>query len=118
MSSISSQHDIDEERHSDPFDVDKLSVHYDYLLYKIQDHVSSIHWKTTEIVKKQNEIVDKGIIEEVIDVNIRELRSLLEKCQELENHFDLLNQIDAIVQNFPERIDQVIKEYKELKTDR
>lgn len=104
-----------EEEPCDPFKIDRLTVHYDYLLYKIQDYVSSIHLHTTEICKRQNELVTKEVIEGIIDENIAELQKLLVQCEELESSFDMLDQIDVIVQTFKQRIEDVVKEHKSLK---
>lgn len=99
----------------DPLGIDKLSVDYDYLLYKISDYVSSIQLQTTGICKRQNEIITEGIVEGVIEKNIEDLKELLKKCEELENHFDMLDQIALITETFKIRIVQVVHDYKEVK---
>ncbi|SCU79763.1 LADA_0B03004g1_1 [Lachancea dasiensis] len=93
----------------DPFGIDRLSVDYDYLLFKIHDVVSSIQLKTIEICEQQNNLVEKGIIEQVIDSNLQNLQELLKKCEELETHFDMLDQIDVIVDSFRPRLEKVIQ---------
>lgn len=99
---------------NDPFGIDQLSVHYDYLLYRIQDYVTSIQLSTTEICQRQNGLVEKGIIEDVIDVNIREMHHLLNKCEELERHFDMLDQIDSIVQSLGPRLESVAGDHRKF----
>ncbi|SCV06127.1 LANO_0H22694g1_1 [Lachancea nothofagi CBS 11611] len=98
----------------DPFRIDQLCVDYDYLLYKIQDYVSSIQLKTIEICEQQNRIIEEGILKEIIDVNVCGLQEVLLKCEELEAHFDMLDQIDVIAQSFGPRLQQIVKEHKEL----
>ncbi|KAM3162148.1 Biogenesis of lysosome-related organelles complex 1 subunit CNL1 [Lachancea thermotolerans] len=98
----------------DPFGIDRLSVDYDYLLYRIQDHVTSIQLSTTEICRQQNQLVEQGIIGDAIDINIEEMRRILQKCEELETHFDMLDQIDSIVQAFRPRLDDIVREHREL----
>ncbi|SCU85734.1 LAME_0D02542g1_1 [Lachancea meyersii CBS 8951] len=99
----------------DPFGIDRLCVDYDYLLYKIHDYVSSIQLRTIEICKQQNHLVEQGIIDQVIDTNVNELKKILAKCDELENHFDMLDQLDSIVESFGPRLQKVIADHKALR---
>ncbi|EHN02987.1 YDR357C-like protein [Saccharomyces cerevisiae x Saccharomyces kudriavzevii VIN7] len=99
----------------DPLGIDKLTVDYDYLLYKIKDYVQSIQLDTTELCKKQNELIVNGIIESTIDKNIARFEELLKKCDELENHYEVLNQLATITDTFKERIAEAVNEYNELK---
>ncbi|CCC70807.1 hypothetical protein NCAS_0F03230 [Naumovozyma castellii] len=100
---------------ADPLGIDKLSVDYDYLLYKIRDHVESIQLQTTQLCRTQNELVTNEIVENIIDRNISEFKLLLEKCEELENHFDMLDQIAIITESFNDRISAIIADYKQIK---
>lgn len=100
----------------DPLGIDKLTIDYDYLLYKINDYVTSIQLETTAICKRQNELITGQIIEQVVEKNIEGLKNILNKCQELENHFDMLDQIAAISETFKVRLRQVLKDYKQLKS--
>ncbi|SCU93134.1 LAMI_0E13344g1_1 [Lachancea mirantina] len=106
--------ETEEQGPQDPFGIDRLSVHYDYLLYRIQDYVSSIHLQTTNVCRRQNELVEQGIIGEVIDGNIEQMQKVLRQCEELENEFDKLDQIDQIVQSFHDRIKDVADSYRQL----
>ncbi|CAI4057372.1 hypothetical protein SUVZ_02G4690 [Saccharomyces uvarum] len=99
----------------DPLGIDKLTVDYDYLLYKIKDYVQSIQLDTTELCKKQNELIVSGIIENTIGKNIVKFEELLKKCDELENHFEMLNQLAMITDTFKERIAVAVHDYNELK---
>lgn len=98
----------------DPLGIDKLSVDYDYLIYRIQDYVESIGLETTRICERQNKLITEDIVAQEIDHNIQEFKRLLEKCDALENHFDMLNEIAIITESFKERLDQVVKDYKSL----
>lgn len=99
----------------DALGIDRLTVDYDYLLYKINDYVTSIQLETTAICKRQNELITEQIIDQVVEKNIEGLNSILQKCEELENHFDMLEQIAAISENFKVRLMHVLKDYKSLK---
>ncbi|AET40257.1 Cnl1p Ecym_5515 [Eremothecium cymbalariae DBVPG len=104
-----------EEVNEDPFRVDKLILDYDYLIYRIKDHVLSIHLETTDICRKQNKLITEGIVEDIIDANIKGIEELLQKCGELEKYFVQLNAIDSIVGTFRERLDSIIKQYYDIK---
>ncbi|AAS52923.1 AER242Cp [Eremothecium gossypii ATCC 10895] len=104
-----------EDVNNDPFRVDQLILDYDYMLYRIKDHVASIHLATTELCRKQNQLVCTGIVEEIIDSNIKNVRELLTKCKELETYFEQLHAIDGIVSTFHERMDEIVKQYRDIK---
>ncbi|CCF58551.1 hypothetical protein KAFR_0E04000 [Kazachstania africana CBS 2517] len=99
----------------DPLNINKLSVDYDYLLYKISDHVQSIQLDVKEICEKQYGLINNEIILNVIDENIKNFKILLQKCEDLENYFDMLDQIGVIAESFKERIKQISIEYKKVK---
>ncbi|QLL33170.1 hypothetical protein HG536_0E00810 [Torulaspora globosa] len=100
----------------DPLGIDRLTIDYDYLLYKINDYVASIQLETTAICRRQNELIREQIIDQVMEKNIEGLNNILKKCEELENHFDMLDQIAVISENFKVRLARVLKDYKQLKS--
>ncbi|AQZ14930.1 CNL1 (YDR357C) [Zygosaccharomyces parabailii] len=104
----------DEATNEDPLGIDKLSVDYDYLLYKIADYVSSIEFQTNQICKRQHELITEHIVSEIVEENIKMFKELMRKCEELENHFDMLDQINLITEKFKMRLAQVSRDYKEL----
>lgn len=99
----------------DPLGINRLSMDYDYLLYKIGDYVQSIQIQTDELCKEQNTVIKKSIIEDVVDKNISEFKNLLEKCNELENYFDMLEQILMISETFKERLKSITSELNSVK---
>ncbi|CCK69606.1 Cnl1p KNAG_0C05050 [Huiozyma naganishii CBS 8797] len=96
----------------DPLGINKLTMDFDYLMYKISDYVESIQLQTNEHCSRQNQLIVGDIIEEVIDKNIAEFRDLLKKCDDLETHFDMLDQLAVIAATFKERLAQISKDYK------
>ncbi|QLQ80727.1 hypothetical protein HG537_0E00800 [Torulaspora globosa] len=99
----------------DPLGIDKLTIDYDYLVYRIQEYVASIQLETTAICRRQNELIREQIVDQVVEKNIDGLNSILGKCQELENHFEMLEQIAVISESFKMRLAQVLREYRQLK---
>lgn len=104
-----------EQLNNDPFHVDQLILDYDYLVYRIRDHISSVHVETTNVCRRQHELITKGIVEEVVHKNIEELGDILNKSKELEEYFTQLNAIDAIVASFHERVEDIIKQLRDIK---
>ncbi|AMD19176.1 HBR275Cp [Eremothecium sinecaudum] len=104
-----------EEINKDPFHVDQLILDYDYLIYRIKDHVSTIHLETTNACRRQHDLITKGIVEDIIENNIKELRNVLGKCKELEAYILQLNALDSIVNTFHERVNEVIKQLRDIK---
>lgn len=111
------EQDIVEEESADTLGINKLIIDYDYLLYRINDYVQSIQYKTELVCKSQNHLINDEIIEGQIDTNIEHFKEILKQCEELENHFDMMDQIDMIVKMFNERLHSITKDYNELKTN-
>lgn len=95
--------------------INKLILDYDYLIYKINDYVQSIQLRTNLLCKEQNRLIETEIIGGLIDSNINHLNYISKKCDELETHFDMMDQIDLIVQSFKNRLQCVKYEYDDLK---
>ncbi|KAK5780096.1 hypothetical protein RI543_002638 [Arxiozyma heterogenica] len=95
--------------------INRLILDYDYLLYKINDYVQSIQLRTNLLCMEQNRLIEADIIDGLINANIDHLTYILEKCDELETHFDMMDQIDQIVQSFKDRLQSIRSEYNQLK---
>lgn len=95
--------------------INRLILDYDYLLYKINDYVQSIQLRTNLLCKEQNRLIEADIIDGLINANIDHLKYILKKCDELETHFDMMDQIDQIVQSFKDRLQSIRSEYNQLK---
>lgn len=98
----------------DPLGINRLAVDYDYLMYKIDDYVQSIQIHTHDICMQHGKVIKEGIIEGIIDKNVCEFKALLESCNELENYFDMLEQISFISDTFRQRLDSIYNELKIL----
>lgn len=99
----------------DQLGIDKLSVDYDYLLFKISDYVMNIQFETTAICRRHNELITQDIVEGVIEENIKQFNDVLKRCEELENYFDMLEQIAQISETFKIRLQKIIQDYNGLK---
>lgn len=112
-----------EEQHSshsvdgDPLGIDKLTVDYDYLRYKISDYIKSIQIQTDELCKRQYDLIEDDIIEGILDKNVQDFKDLLAKCEELDNYFEMLKQLETITGSFKKRLATISAEYKAIKAD-
>ncbi|CCH58161.1 hypothetical protein TBLA_0A03630 [Henningerozyma blattae CBS 6284] len=106
------------EEHEDLLGINKLSVDYSYLLYKIQDHVESIQLQTTKICVSENQSITEGIIANIVDKNIEDYNLLLKKCEELEHYFDMLDQIEVISETFKDRLREATKDLVDINRKR
>ncbi|SMN19685.1 similar to Saccharomyces cerevisiae YDR357C CNL1 Protein of unknown function [Maudiozyma saulgeensis] len=107
----------DGSHNGDPLGINKLAVDYDYLMYKINDYVQSIQIQTHAICQQHDTVIKDDIVEGIIDKNVAEFKVLLEQCNELENYFDMLEQIAFISETFKERLDTIFAELKTVKTN-
>lgn len=98
--------------------INKLSVDYNYLLYKIQDYVESIQLQTSKICARENQLIVQDIVGDIVDPNIEQFKELLRKCDELEQHFDMLEQIEMISLSFKDRLRVASNELVEIRRDR
>ncbi|CCE64375.1 hypothetical protein TPHA_0H01690 [Tetrapisispora phaffii CBS 4417] len=98
----------------DNLGVDKLNVDFDYLLYKIKDYISTIELQTNEMCRKRHQLITKDIIEDIVDKNIADFKELLAKCEDLENYYNMLDQIEVITGTFEERLNQIVLDYSEI----
>lgn len=99
---------------NDALGIDKLTVDYEYLLYRINDYVEAIQLQSEQICQQQNDIVGKEIIEDTIDYNIQQYTTLLADCAQLENHMDMLVQLNTIVESFKDRLQVCNDKYVRL----
>lgn len=100
----------------DPLGINQLTVDYDYLMYKINDYVQSIQIQTNDLCKQQTALIQEGVIEGTIDKNVAGFKELLEKCSELNNYFDMLEQISMIAEMNKERLSSICADLKTIRT--
>lgn len=99
---------------NDSLGIDKLTMDYEYLLYKVHDYAQSIQLQSEQICQQQYDVISKDIIEEVIDVNIQQYTTLLADCAKLEDHMDMLVQLNTIVDSFKDRLQACNTKYRDL----
>ncbi|QPG76322.1 hypothetical protein FOA43_003708 [Brettanomyces nanus] len=86
----------------DPLEVRRLALTFDYLMYKIQDHVTGLSDAVTQNVdytKKQRQL-------ELSQINrdIHDARKLISECNCINLEIDKLEQLQLMTRDFKERL--------------
>lgn len=92
----------------DPLEITQLSLSYDYLLYKIKDHISSLSEATyNAVLNKQNlsqeYLQDQLHIEREIDL----INKSIQITNELELSFMKFAQLQMFIEDFKIRLDRL-----------
>lgn len=90
----------------DPLELKQLAVKYDYLLYKIGDHIATLSEQTYQSVQKKTELVEKEYFQNQLDLDshLANADSLLVQCDEIDLVFLKLDQLYMFVDDFKERV--------------
>lgn len=105
-----------EENIDDPLGLKELAIRYDYLMFKIQDRISSLADQTYQsVLAKQTAIEDNYFKEQLnLDSKIDEINKVVDSCNELELEFMKLEQIEGFINDFKQRLVGLEREYNKL----
>lgn len=100
----------------DPLVLKNLAVNFDYLMYKINDHISNLSEKTFNAVNAKQDFVNGEYLQKQLDLEkeINEIDLILSKCNELELDFMKLDQLYLFVQDFKSRLNSLEDGFKEI----
>ena len=105
-----------EDDSSDPLELHKLSLSYDYLIYKINDHVALLSETTHQSVLRKQELINNDYLQDQLQLakEFKEIDEIMEKCRNLELDFLKLDQLGGFIGEFKERVTQLERVFKEL----
>lgn len=105
-----------EDDSSDPLELHKLSLSYDYLIYKINDHVALLSETTHQSILRKQELITTDYLQDQLQLakEFKEIDEILEKCRNLELDFLKLDQLGGFIGEFKERVTQLERVFKEL----
>lgn len=90
---------------SDPLQLQQLAVAYDYLMYKIGDHVLLLCDRTCRSVATKLALVRRDYFGQLrLEDTLNEVDGLLARCTEVENDYAKLEQLYLFVESFKERL--------------
>lgn len=100
----------------DPLELRKLSLSYDYLMYKINDYINTLTEQTYQaIVSKQYQINQEYLNDQLkLFDNYDKIDELLKTVNNLEMEFLKLDQLDQFIFDFKQRLNILECEFDKL----
>ncbi|ODV80365.1 uncharacterized protein CANTADRAFT_34131, partial [Suhomyces tanzawaensis NRRL Y-17324] len=100
----------------DPLEIRQLALSYDYLLYKIRDHLSSLAEDTyTAISEKERRIKAEYLQDQLrLDHEFETVNMLIESCKAIESDFLKLDQLNLFIDDFKLRLDHLEQGFLQL----
>ncbi|CCG22664.1 hypothetical protein CORT_0B09600 [Candida orthopsilosis Co 90-125] len=96
---------------ADPLELHKLSLSYDYLMFKIKDYIKTLTDQTYESVLQKQDHINHDYFENQLNLPIQyeEIDKLLKTCNELEQEFMKIDQLEMFAHDFKQRLDAIEK---------
>ncbi|KAI5961723.1 hypothetical protein CANMA_003700 [Candida margitis] len=94
---------------TDPLELHKLALSYDYLMFKIKDYIKILTDQTyTSVLLKQDQI-SQDYLERQLNLpqQYEEIDKLLKTCTDLEQEFMKIDQLEMFVHDFKQRLDAI-----------
>lgn len=100
----------------DPLEIKDLSVKYDYLIYKINDHIANLADITHQSVTTKRKLIDEQYFDHQLrlDDQLKDADRLIQECTELETLFMKLDQLYMFVGEFKKRMTVLEQEFEQL----
>mmetsp|Transcript_8495 Transcript_8495/g.10582 ORF Transcript_8495/g.10582 Transcript_8495/m.10582 type:complete len:109 (-) Transcript_8495:1011-1337(-) len=104
------------DKDEDPLVLKSLAVNFDYLMYKINDHISNLSEKSYNAVSAKQDFVNEEYLQKQLNLEreLQEIDEILNKCNELELDFMRLDQLYLFVEDFKSRLDSLEHGFKEV----
>lgn len=106
----------EENADDDPLEIKDLAVKYDYLIYKINDHITNLADITHESIMTKRKLIDEEYFDKQLnlDEQLRSADRLLDECKQLEALFMKLDQLYMFVSDFKNRTSALEREFNHL----
>lgn len=93
----------------DPLDIHKLSLSFDYLMFKIKDSIATLSDSTYDTIVRKQKFIDDEYFEEQLHLGteMESTDELIERCSRLENEFFKLDQLYEFVEDFKTRLSEL-----------
>ncbi|KAI3403918.1 hypothetical protein KGF56_003348 [Candida oxycetoniae] len=93
----------------DPLELRKLSLSYDYMMYKIKDYIKTLMDQTYESVLQKQTLINQDYFENQLQLSrqYREIEQLIKSCNDLELEFMKIDQLEIFVKDFKQRLDLI-----------
>ncbi|CAK9438662.1 uncharacterized protein LODBEIA_P28860 [Lodderomyces beijingensis] len=103
----------------DPLELRKLSLTYDYLLFKIRDHIKTLTDQTYAAVLQRQELISKDYLEDQLQLSkqYKDIEELIRTCDDLEAEFMKIDQLEMFIEGFKERLGILERRLDTIRTE-
>lgn len=100
----------------DPLELRKLSLSYDYLMYKISDYINTLTEQTYQAVLSKQYQINQEYLNDQLKLfdNYEKIDDLLKMVNNLEMEFLKLDQLDQFILDFKQRLNVLEYEFDKL----
>lgn len=101
---------------ADPLELRKLSLSYDYLVYKINDHISTLAETTYQSVLQKQHMIEHDYFHDQLRLHdeLAALDALAASSKDLELEFMKLDQLHMFIEQFKERVAELETGFSEV----
>ena len=94
---------------TDPLELHKLSLSYDYLMFKIKDYIKTLTDQTYDSVLQKHDYIKHDYFERQLNLpqQYKEIDKLLKTCDDIEQEFMKIDQLEMFVNDFKQRLDVI-----------
>lgn len=98
------------EDEQDPLGLKETALNFDYLIYKINDHIKGLSDLTYQSVKEKDLLVGEFLSQ--VTAEYSEIDGMVQKCHQIELEFYKLDQLKQFIDEFKHRISVLETEFK------
>ena len=100
----------------DPLQIKQLALAYDYLMFKINNHIAKLSERTLEAVAAEDEYVSHEYLEKQLNLGEEYARidNVLRGAEILEQDFLKLEQLIYFVEDFKRRVEELENKHNDL----
>lgn len=96
---------LDPQATDDPLNIKDLCLKYDYLMFKIKDHLQNLSDTTYNALMHKKSLIDTFLSDELsIDNELKHTDQLLNQCDSIEGQLMKLDQIIQFIDQFKSRV--------------
>lgn len=97
----------------DPLQLKQLAVNYDYLIYKINDHIAVLSEQTFRLMKTKQQLTEEYLQDKLhLEEEFANIDELIGHCKEIELTFMKLDQLRMFVDDFHQRLNYLEQEFR------
>ncbi|CAX44554.1 conserved hypothetical protein [Candida dubliniensis CD36] len=100
----------------DPLELKKLSLNYDYLMYKIRDYINTLTEQTYQSILSKQYQINQEYLHDQLNLfdNYESIDEMLKTISQLEMEFLKLDQLEVFIQDFKQRLIVLEHEFDKL----